>query len=97
MKNSDLDFLKKSSSYHDSHSDLGGQILDAVRGVPEYDMEKLLHAFPDYTWNQVFLELDRLSRTGEIQLLPKGTGLYSVRLPLPTVHRNSTDRLLVSA
>jgi hypothetical protein len=97
MMNSNVDFLEKSSSYHDSHSDLGGQILDVVRRVPEYDMEKLLHAFPDYTWNQVFLEVDRLSRTGEIQLLLKGKGLYSVRLPLPIVQQNSTDRLLVSA
>jgi hypothetical protein len=95
--NSNLDFLKKSSSYHDSHSDLAGQILDAVRRVPEYDMEQLLHAFPDYTWNQVFLEVDRLSRTGEIQLLLKGTGLYSIRLPLLTVQQDSSDRLLVNA
>lgn len=95
MKNSNLDFLKNSSSHHDFHSDLAGQILDAVRRVPEYEMEELLHAFPGFTWNQVFLELDRLSRTGEVRLLSKGQGLYAVQHTRPTAQQNPVDRLMV--
>ena len=44
-------------------------------------MEELLQACDSYTWNQVFLEVDRLSRSGELCLLYKKDGDYAVRLP----------------
>jgi hypothetical protein len=30
------------------------------------------------TWNQVFLAVDRLSRRGEIRLVPRSRGAYTV-------------------
>lgn len=41
-------------------------------------LEELVRQSPDLTWNQIFLELDRLSRTGEIRLRRRGAGEYVV-------------------
>ena len=63
----------------------------------EYDLEELLNDFfPSYTWNQVFLEVDRMSRTGELRLLFRGPGLYAVSLPLQMAQQHSEERLLVN-
>jgi len=62
-------------------SDLTGQILDTVRRRQVCDIEELLQACDCYTWNQVFLEVDRLSRTGALRLLHKRAGSYAVTLP----------------
>jgi hypothetical protein len=80
--NSTQNVVKKSSQiYHDPHVDVRYHILEAVRHENECDLEELVRVCPSCTWNQVFLEVDRLSRTGELRLLPKGHGLYAVRLP----------------
>jgi len=82
MMNSTQNVLKKSSQiYHDPHADVRYHILEAIRHENECDLEELVRVCPSCTWNQVFLEVDRLSRTGELRLLPKGNGLYAVRLP----------------
>ena len=86
---------KKSFLYHDPHSDLGHQILEAVEREHDYDLEELLDAFPDYTWNQVFLEVDRMSRTGELQLCVRGLGLYTICLPSPTTQHIVKERFMV--
>jgi hypothetical protein len=41
-------------------------------------LEDLVRECPDLTWNQIFLELDRLSRTGEVRLRRRGTSQYVV-------------------
>lgn len=41
-------------------------------------LEDLVHGCPDLTWNQIFLELDQLSRNGEVQLRRRGAGEYVV-------------------
>jgi hypothetical protein len=61
-------------------SEIRTQILDALRRKYECDLEELLRVCPSFTWNQVFLEVDRLSRTGEVRLLPRRAGVYAVRL-----------------
>jgi hypothetical protein len=94
MIDSTLDIHKESSSGR-LHRDLGRQILEAV-SAQEYDLEELLHAFPQYSWNQIFLEVDRLSRTGELRLLSRGSGLYTVRLPVHRAQQNPREQSLVS-
>ncbi len=54
------------------------RILKAVHLSPGCFIEELVLACPDLTWNQVFLEVDRLSRAGLVRLTLKGPGLYSV-------------------
>ena len=62
-------------------SDITGQIFQMVKRRQACDMEDLVKACSSYTWNQVFLEVDRLSRTGELRLLSRRAGVYTVTLP----------------
>jgi hypothetical protein len=57
------------------------QILDVLQHQAQLDLEELVRVCSSYTWNQVFLEVDRLSRTGELQLIYKRPGVYAVTLP----------------
>lgn len=43
--------------------------------------EELIGACQGLTWNQIFLEVDRLSREGHVQLSQDKPGVYRVRLP----------------
>jgi len=61
--------------------DITGRIFQMVKRRQACDMEDLVEACSSYTWNQVFLEVDRLSRTGELRLLSRRAGIYTVTLP----------------
>lgn len=63
-----------------TRSDVRTHILDALRRKAECELEELVRVCPAFTWNQVFLEVDRLSRTGELRLVPRRAGVYAVRL-----------------
>jgi hypothetical protein len=67
--------------YAGMSDDIAGKIVQMVKHRQACDMEDLLEACPAYTWNQVFLEVDRLSRTGELRLFSKRAGKYTVTLP----------------
>lgn len=41
-------------------------------------LEEVVLECPGLTWNQVFTEIERISRTGLVQLQAKGLGLYTV-------------------
>ena len=58
-------------------------IIHAVAESPGCLLEELVSACPGLTWNQIFFEVDRLSRTGQVQLAQAGVGAYAVRLPIP--------------
>lgn len=63
-------------------TELTDKVLSVIRQMEECDMEELVLACGRrYTSNQVFLEVDRLSRTGELSLIYKKSGDYAVRLP----------------
>jgi hypothetical protein len=57
------------------------QIIDIVRRTHICDLEEIARQCDDLTWNQVFLAVDRLSRSGKVMLVPRGRGLYTVTLP----------------
>ena len=57
------------------------QIIERVSYAPGCLLEDVVRACPGLTWNQVFLEVDRLSREGKMVLTTKGPGLYAVSLP----------------
>jgi hypothetical protein len=69
------------SNYTGMPSDITGQIVQMVKHRQACDMEDLVDACTSFTWNQVFLEVDRLSRTGELRLFSKRAGKYTVTLP----------------
>ncbi len=57
------------------------QILDVLQHAPNCPLDDLVEKCPGFTWNQVFLEVDRLSRTGQVQLMNKGSGIYVIIPP----------------
>lgn len=80
-----------SSGYPEFRAEITARILDAVKRTQVCEIEELVQACSTYTWNQVFLEVDRLSRCGELRLLPKRAGVYAVTLP-PRQPRADSDR-----
>lgn len=65
----------------DLQSSIASRILAMVGRKKECNIDDLLQSCDSYTWNQVFLEVDRLSRTGELRLQYRKDGDYAVSLP----------------
>jgi hypothetical protein len=64
-----------------NRDDLGRILLRIVRKKKSCDLDELLGECTSHSWTQVFLEVDRLSRTGQLCLLCKKAGEYVVTLP----------------
>ncbi len=70
------------------------QTMEVIVRSPGCTMEELVIECPDLTWNQVFNELDRLSRLGHIKLALKGPGQYVATLRDQLYPRSGRARLL---
>ena len=57
------------------------QVIDVLHYEGTCDLEEVMSQCANLTWNQVFFAVDELSRRGEIRLMPKGRGTYTVALP----------------
>lgn len=57
------------------------RILGAIKLAHGCDLDTLAESVPELTWNQVFLEIDRLSRQGEILVICETGGRYKIQLP----------------
>lgn len=55
-----------------------GQVIDIVQSLAMCDLEEVIRRCPTLAWGQVFLAIDRLSRTGQIRLIAMKAGRYSV-------------------
>lgn len=64
-----------------SSSGAAAAILEVFSSVQKCDLDMLVRACPTLTWNQVFSEVDRLSRIGQLRLSYLGHGQYSIELP----------------
>jgi hypothetical protein len=64
-----------------ARTELGNRVLRLVHRKKTCNTEILLKACASYSWNEVFLEIDRLSRSGKLCLFYKEDGDYAVRLP----------------
>jgi len=60
------------------YQDLASRLLEIVEHRAGWDLDEVVSECADLTWNQVFLELDRLSRAGEVVLTQSGRGHYIV-------------------
>jgi hypothetical protein len=60
------------------HKDIGRRVMEIILRAPGCDMEDVVLECRDFTWNQVFLELDRLSRSGQVALKQNKPGHYCV-------------------
>lgn len=54
-------------------------VMNIVLRSQGCELEEIIHDCPGLTWNQVFLEVDRLSREGEVVLNLQQPGRYSVK------------------
>lgn len=54
------------------HVAVAERIIRTVRGIPECSLEELTHRLPDLSWAEVFPEVDRLSRSGQVRLTRSG-------------------------
>ncbi|MDP3091419.1 MAG: hypothetical protein Q8N04_12115 [Nitrospira sp.] len=71
--------------------DLNATLLELVKQIPDCDVEELTARCPQATWNQVFLTLDKLSRSGQVTLRQQGPGRYKVGL---APQRQAASRVL---
>ncbi len=56
-------------------------ILNVIARSPGCNLEDIVFNCQGLTWNQVFLEVDRLSRDGQICLIQQRPGCYIVTQP----------------
>ncbi|MBI3356195.1 MAG: hypothetical protein HY038_05395 [Nitrospirae bacterium] len=59
---------------------LATQVLESRQRNPACEFEQLVADCSEFTWNQLFYEVDRLSRTGQLRLTSAGNGHYFLRL-----------------
>jgi hypothetical protein len=64
-----------------NQSDLRKQVLRIVRKQKVCDLDELILECTSYSWTDVFLEVDELSRSGQLRLISKEAGEYTVTLP----------------
>lgn len=56
-------------------------IVETVARFPGCCLDDLVRLCPELTWNQIFCEVDRLSRAGHVRLMLIGPGRYLLALP----------------
>lgn len=59
---------------------VSARILDMVSQAPGCQLDELLSVSSDLTWNQAFLAIDHVTRTGGLRLRAAGPGRYTVWL-----------------
>jgi len=58
----------------------GDQVIDMMLQAHTCDLEDVMRRCPNLTWNQVFLAVDHLTRTGQVRLVPAKRGSYTLTL-----------------
>jgi hypothetical protein len=66
---------------------IADRLLEEVRRSPDCELDALVQSLPDLTWEDVLLEVHRLSSTGQLQLTSWGAGIYTVRLTSAPVEK----------
>ena len=61
-----------------SSKDISYQIMKVVSHFPGCDLEDVVAKCNSLTWNQIFLEVDRLSQRGQVVLKQREFGHYTV-------------------
>jgi hypothetical protein len=53
------------------------RILELLRCSPECEFEALVSRYPEFTWNELFQEVARLSRAGQVRIT-RGVGIFTI-------------------
>ena len=64
-----------------SHTPVTDRILGEVQRTHGCDLDMLTKSLSDLSWAQIFLEVDRLSRDGQVLVTLDTGGRYMIRLP----------------
>ena len=54
------------------------RILGFLRGTPECDFEALVRQYPEFSWNELYLEVSRLNRHGLVKIT-RGVGVFTIQ------------------
>ncbi len=49
------------------------QILEIVKAHPGCGLDELTSLLPDFSWSEIFVEVDRMSRSGQLRLTKNGS------------------------
>jgi hypothetical protein len=61
--------------------------MEVIVPTPGTALDDIVLECPDLSWNQVFLEMDRLTRCRSVRLMPKGQGPYTMHLSQPQLQK----------
>jgi hypothetical protein len=64
-----------------SHTPVTDRILGTVQRTHGCELDTLANSLTDLSWGQVFLEVDRLSREGQLLVTLGSGGSYMIRMP----------------
>jgi hypothetical protein len=53
------------------------RIFEFLQSSPECEFEALVTRYPEFTWNELFLEVNRLNRTGLVKVT-RGVGIFTI-------------------
>ncbi len=54
------------------------RVCEFLRSSPECDFEALVRCCPEFTWNELFLEVSRLSRMGRVTIT-RDVGIFTIK------------------
>ena len=54
------------------------RILEFLRGAPVRDFEALVTRYPEFSWNELDLEVSRLNRHGLVKIT-RGVGIFTIQ------------------
>jgi hypothetical protein len=60
------------------HKPITDRILEFLQSSPECDFEALVTRNPEFTWNELFQEVGRLSRAGQLKIT-RGVGIFTIK------------------
>ena len=54
------------------------RIFECLQGAEECEFEALVARYPQFTWNELFQEVSRLNRTGQVTIT-RNVGVFTIR------------------
>ena len=61
--------LEQETSAMRPQATIGERILELVSANPDCTMEEVMQQLPELSWSDVFLEVERLARVGQLRLI----------------------------
>ena len=59
------------------HTPITERVITFLQSSPECDFEALVTRYPEFSWNELYLEVSRLSRRGLVKIT-RGVGSFTL-------------------